>query len=108
MLWMCIWMSLYHVNARIAEQAFGSCLELCLWVPPEEQKRHIALVKAIYPSKMAPASLSNTYEVYHKLRMRWMCIWMSLYHVTAIIAEQAFGSCLELWVWCKPGWVKNS
>jgi hypothetical protein len=32
MQWMCIWMSPYHVTARLVSQAFGRYL--LIWVPP--------------------------------------------------------------------------
>ena len=49
----------------------------------------------LYPSKMAPTSLSNTKKLFHNIHMQWMCIWMSPYQVTASLVKQAFGSCLQ-------------
>jgi hypothetical protein len=35
---------------------------------------------------MAPTSMLNIYEVFYNLRMLWMCIWMTSYHVTASVS----------------------
>ena len=37
MLWMCIWMSPYHVTVSLINQAFGRNLDL--WVPPLRGKQ---------------------------------------------------------------------
>ncbi len=44
---------------------------------------------------MAPTSLSNTCTVFHNLHMLCICIWMSTHFITASLAEQAFGICLD-------------
>jgi hypothetical protein len=96
MLWMYIWMSPYHGTASLTEQAlwkFGSGGYL-----PRGKQQCSVLVEAVDPSTMASTLLSNIYTMFHKLHMLWMCIWMSPFCSTASLAEQAFGSCLELWV----------
>ncbi len=104
-------MSPYHGTASLTEQAlwkFGSGG----YLPRGKQQCTSVLVEAVDPStmastllsniytvKMAPISLSNTWKEFHNLYMLWMCIWMSPFCSTASLAEQAFGSCLEFWVW---------
>ena len=41
------------------------------------------MVEAILIQDGSHTSLSNTYKVFHNLRMLWMCTWMSPYHGTA-------------------------
>ena len=48
--------------------------------------------EAIYPSKMAPTSLSNDYCMFLNLHMLWMCTWMNTYHITASLVGQVFGA----------------
>lgn len=52
MLWMCIWMTPFHVTASLTKQAFGSCLKL--WVPLRGYQQRIEDIEAIDPSKIAP------------------------------------------------------
>ena len=111
MLWMYIRMSPYHGTASLTEQAlwkFGSggyrprgkqqCTTCVLVEAVDPSTMASTLLSNIYTVKMAPISLSNTWKEFHNLHMLWMCIWMSPFCSTASLAEQAFGSCLELWV----------
>ena len=52
MLWMCIWMTPFHITASLTKQAVGSCLEF--WVPMRGYQQRIEDVEAIDPSKIAP------------------------------------------------------
>ena len=61
MLWMCIWMSSYHVTASLIGKALEDVSNHGS-LPRGNQYRSV-VVETIYPSKMAPISLSNTVGV---------------------------------------------
>jgi hypothetical protein len=50
-----------------------------------------------------PISMSNPCNVFDKLHMQWMCIWMCPYNITSALLHQAFWSHLvEFWVTLGP------
>jgi len=55
------------------------------------------VIEAVDPITIVPISMSNTYKVFDGPYMLWICIWMCPYHITAGLADPAFGSKLEFW-----------
>ena len=50
-----------------------------------------------------PISMSNPCNVFDKLHMQWMCIWMCPYNITSALLHQVFWSHLvEFWVTLGP------
>jgi len=98
MLWMCRWISLSCITARLVSQAYGSCLEF--WVPPEGLTTAYYYCWGLRPIQDGSLFIVKTYKVCHHLHMLWMCKWMSPICITAnSLVGQAFGNTyLELWV----------
>ena len=67
MLWMCTWMTPYHITAALIGQASYQIIENLCFQGGKPQRN--ALVEAMYSSKMATTSLSNTNKMFHNLYM---------------------------------------
>jgi len=56
-----------------------------------------AVIEAVDPITIPPTSMLDN------LHSMWMCIiWMCPYLIMAALADPAFGSELESWVWVTP------
>ncbi len=63
-----------------------------LWIPLRGQDTVLWCVgEAIDPFKMPPTPMSNIWKLFQKVKLLWMCIWMSPYHAIPALVDQAFG-----------------
>jgi len=58
---------------------------------PADKSWWNVVIEAVDPTNFHLISTLYIYQVYDKLYMPWMCIWMSPHHHTATHADQAFG-----------------
>jgi len=88
-LWMCICRCPSQVTAAPVGQAFGSYLQILLpaWGKPQCR----VVVVALDPFKWGPTPMSNMHKMFHNNYKLWMCICMSLNHVSSALFGQDIG-----------------